>query len=404
MLLQLSGPMLCFLLLWSLSVGVYASGIESSFSSSAQGTSVVSISYTELANIFQTPNDENHNNSSEECQNLSGDVSPPDRLLDAISEAFGPQGLGFLEITHLPSRLVQLRQQVLPLAEDLAHLPKEELDEMTLPETFYTIGWSHGKEQFGSEPDGTPIYDTFKGSFYLDPFRPERNVFPSSLDLEAPLLETTRWMTQVALWIAQLCDAYLQKRHPSNTSNDLIYRSLQNKINSKARLLYYFPKEVDQADVTIEKEKENDISKPKDDWCGWHKDHGSLTALLPGLMLDASSSPETELSPSHAAAKAGLYVETREGDWIPIRIPPTSMGIQVGETLEIMSGGKLQATPHAVVSSPGASQARASLAVFLQPEPSQDLPSCPDTADASLRARYRSTFGDFQKATTQAFQ
>ena len=72
--------------------------------------------------------------------------------------------------------------------------------------------------------------------------------------------------------------------------------------------------------------------------------------------------------------------------------------------MEIMSGGRLVATPHAVMSKGSLMGGRASLAVFLQPELDQALPECPSTADASLQARYRPTFGAFQKATTQAFQ
>ena len=89
---------------------------------------------------------------------------------------------------------------------------------------------------------------------------------------------------------------------------------------------------------------------------------------------------------------------------VPIQLPPTSLGVQVGETVEIMSGGRMVATPHAVMSKGNPMGGRASLAVFLQPEQDQILPSCPSTADPSLQARYRPTFGAFQQATTKAFQ
>lgn len=357
--------------------------------------SIVSISYQDLASAFgSNENDDQEciaSNASTTCTPENDDAGPiPQHLLKAISEAFGPQGLGLVEITDIPPRLVQLRQTVLPLAADLAQLPSIALSELERPNVGYSLGWSHGKEHLRSDPTtGEPIYDTFKGSFYLDPFR-DHNVFPTTTlpQLQDPLLEVTQWMTKVALWIAKLCDAYLE----TNTeASNVLYESLESKLNTKARLLYYFPKE----------EREMDTNTDDADWCGWHKDHGSLTALLPGMMLekDPNSSGATA-----GGGGGGLYIQTRDNTEVPIRIPSTSLAIQVGETVELQSRGLLQATPHAVRSSSRA-LGRASLAVFLQPEAQQGLPETPPpTADDSLRARHRSTFGAFAEATLQAFQ
>ncbi len=329
---------------------------------------IISIAYQELADALD-------GNSMDAC--------PRQSLLTAVAEAFGPNGLGILEITNIPQHLVDLRTQVLSMAHELATLPTSELDHLTLPETDYTIGWSHGKEQFGLDDSGRPIYDTRKGSFYVDPFRDHNNIFPTTSipSLEPALLEVTRAMSQVTLWVSQLCDAYLQNEE------SLIYNSLKSRINTKARLLYYFPNESEQTNLD------------DDDWCGWHKDHGSLTALLPGMLLK-----EQAIAATTTKSKPGLYIQTRDGSQIPIQLPPTSLGIQLGETVEIMSGGRLVATPHAVMSKGMPMGGRASLAVFLQPELDQVLPDCPTTADPSLQARHRPTFGAFQEATTKAFQ
>lgn len=344
-------------------VFVVLSVLSSGRAASQQG--VVSVDYQDLAAAFD-------GNDQDFC---------PQHLLAAVSEAFGPNGLGFLEIANVPERVVELRATVLSLAPQLANLPAEELEELTRPDQDYTIGWSHGKEQFGIDSaTGQPIYDTRKGSFYLDPFR-SNNIFPRSLPaLEPALLEVTHAMSQVALWVSQLCDAYLQQR------DNLVYKSLASRVNTKARLLYYFP-------------TESDATSEDGDWCSWHKDHGSLTALLPGMLLNDQPS-----SPSNSNRKSGLYIQTRDGNQIHVQLPSTSIGIQVGESVEIMSGGLLVATPHAVMSKGVPMGGRSSLAVFLQPEPSHPLPECPMTADDSLRTRYRSTFGEFQEATTKAFQ
>jgi isopenicillin N synthase-like dioxygenase len=275
----------------------------------------------------------------------------------------------------------------------------------------YTIGWSHGQEEFRP---GVP--DTRKASFYFDPYVAERNVFPtkhsssSLLDMEALVMEMTHFMTQVGLWIAQLCDVYLQHKH----NNKAIYESLKSCDQTKARLLYYFPPTESTTTTSTSS------SSSFDDWCGWHKDHGSLTALLPGLLDDddddgqnsteCATNSNTIIGDS-TTTKPGLYIQTtttnndRQDDPVHVPLPPTSLGFQLGETLEIMSRGRLRATPHAVRGGTVGSGGRSSLAVFLQPQASQSLPPLVSSShDESLQARWRPTFGTFQKATTQAFQ
>jgi isopenicillin N synthase-like dioxygenase len=415
------GLLLLFLLLLVNSIATARS--TSSIASSSSSSLVVSISYQDLARAFGGPTYYKDDNEKDETENpVASSSSCPDHLLTAIAEAFGPDGLGFLEITNVPFEMVALRQTVLTLAPQLASLPLDELNALTLPDTFYTIGWSHGKEQFGKSITGETLYDTRKGSFYLDPFRnnnDNKNVFPSSLPLEGPLLEITHWMSQTTLWISQLCDAYLasvDSEHQTQKHNDhprgSVFASLETRQNTKARLLYYFP-----FTPTIKNVKDHtthDYSS-LDDWCGWHKDHGTLTALLPGLIFDDDGDDNSSSNIHDETMKQndtvlptkppGLYIQTRNKSQIHVQLPPTSIGIQLGETLEIMSGGRLRATPHAVTSGSGSTRSggRASLAVFLQPEPYHTLPDCPATSDDSLRQRYRPTFGAFQQATTQAF-
>ena len=358
-------------------------------------------------------------------------------LLERIEEAFGPHGLGILQVTHVPSTLIELRESVLWQASQLAHLPNDQLEELTVPESDYTIGWSHGKEQFGIDHEtNQPIYDTRKGSFYFNPFsvpsqsqhhqQQHPNVFPSTElfpNFEDQIMQLTHFMTEITLWVARLCDAYLEWKSTSigsrTHSSGSIYESLQSKLNTKARLLYYYASKGDgdsdgktsrdDGTTTIDT---NNVEN--DDWCGWHKDHGSLTALLPGMLIDESSSQQVhqehqqDQTTNTNDQPAGLYIQTRNGSSVHVSLPPTSIGIQLGETVEIMSGGKLVATPHAVKSGTRAGSSprvgRASLAVFTQPMSNQTLPDCPTTADESLRSRYRPTFGAFQQATTQAFQ
>ena len=47
----------------------------------------------------------------------------------------------------------QKRKTLLRLAQELANLPKNKLEELEAPEFHYGIGWSHGREQFLGKPD-----------------------------------------------------------------------------------------------------------------------------------------------------------------------------------------------------------------------------------------------------------
>jgi isopenicillin N synthase-like dioxygenase len=333
-----------------------------------------------------------------------------ENLLDKLREAFDQNGLGFLEITGIPPEMVKLRTKLLPQAERLASLPKNELVNLERPDLGYTIGWSHGKEHF---KDGT--YDTAKGSFYVDPFFELKagnpNVYPLSLqpNLEKDLMTMTRFMSHVGMQIATLCDLYLQREKATTDGEPwMISKSLASGSRAKARLLYYFPK--------TEPLQQNARKAPVfDDWCGQHKDHSTITSLLPGMLCENSATFNNGSSspPTNDPYPPGLYIENRQKELVHASLAPTSLGFQLGETLQIMSKGKFRATPHSVkapTSAAARAVGRASLAVFLQPLPDQVLPPLPPNeiryeADDkfALRSRWRSTFGEFQKATTDTF-
>jgi isopenicillin N synthase-like dioxygenase len=304
-----------------------------------------------------------------------------------------PDGLGLLEVTEIPPHVVALRSKVLPMARDLANLSADELEGITLPDKLYAIGWSHGREKFKGQ------YDVAKGSFYMDPFRPEQNVYPPSLQphLEDSLMEITRFMTQVGQWITKLCDVYLEQQGVKMQRS--LFDTLESCVNAKARLLHYFP-----TAASTEHDGEDSFS----DWCGWHLDHGSITALLPGICLEDTNAAQTTTAPD-SSAEAGLYIRTRAQELVHVRLPPTSLGFQIGETISIQSRGRLQATPHAVKAAPGTT--RESLAVFLQPESQEVLPPLVghDEEDEaknpmSLAARWRPTFGAFQQEAIKAYK
>mmetsp|Transcript_7835 Transcript_7835/g.17804 ORF Transcript_7835/g.17804 Transcript_7835/m.17804 type:complete len:357 (-) Transcript_7835:77-1147(-) len=284
-------------------------------------------------------------------------------LDDALSKAFGPGGLGILTVSGVPD-FEKLRGALLPLAREFAELPDDAKQKYEDEKSFYAFGWSHGKEKLS---DGK--FDTHKGSYYNNPVedRPcdddelmERhpsylrpNVWPA---VELPALEPSfknlgTCIVNVGQKLLRHCDAYVRSRKGDDRASSL-ERAVSDSRCHKARLLYYFPVSA------------VDGSTKQDTWCGWHKDHGTLTGLVSARFTDAAGSEVP-----NPAKDAGLFIRNRAGEVTKVNIPKTSLAFQIGESAQVASGGLLRATPHCVC--PGATPTvgvdRSTFAVFMQP-------------------------------------
>ena len=258
-------------------------------------------------------------------------------------------------------------------------------------------GWSRGKETLKNGQ-----IDTHKGSyyancaFYVDPalecakptaeFSPENfpeylspNLWPGENVL--PGFKTTfedlcRIIIDTAVLVAKVCDRYAEKEIPDYQTGYLEH-VVKTSTTTKARLLHYFP-----AEETEENSTAND-----DDWCATHKDHGCLTGLtsamfineskeVPGIPVSYSYQPKflpvLQELPASPDPTAGLYIQSRSGATVQVKIPRDCIAFQTGEALERITKGKFKAVPHFVRGvkagvSDGGRIARNTLAVFTQP-------------------------------------
>ena len=101
-------------------------------------------------------------------------------------------------------------------------------------------------------------------------------------------------------------------------------------------------------------------------WCGWHNDHGMLTGLTSSLLLHEDNG-HAVVDSQYIDPEAGLYIRNRRGELVKVSIPVDCLAFQIGETAQILSGGLLQATPHAVRASKVANVSRETFAVFMEP-------------------------------------
>ena len=166
-------------------------------------------------------------------------------------------------------------------------------------------------------------------------------------------------MLSVGGLVASATDAYVASVLPRGVSPPYgLAELLSSRTQHKARLLYYFPLPSPPTGAAPPTPSDDDMSS----WCGWHLDHGSLTALAPAVYFDG----EGNLIPCPDPA-AGLYIKASNGEVVRVEAPPGSLAFQIGETAQLHSGGVLRATPHCVRGPAVSGVSRATLALFMQP-------------------------------------
>lgn len=310
-------------------------------------------------------------------------------LFRRIDEAYGPEGPGILCVKgeEIHEKVQKIRAQFLPQAVGLTDLPPEARERISDGETPLTNGLSRGaevtdraKSSFYYHPvTDTPGEHLPKGAAHVPLFH-NANLFPSEEELpgfKANAREAAQFVVGVGHLLAQLIDRRLEKV-PGYAKGKLAATVRTGPdSNHKCRLLRYHPYESDE-----------EVSKTKGMWAAPHLDTGSLTGLVPGVFLDAEG--KTTVAPD---ADTGLFVMNRQGEPLKAEVPPgtgEALLFQIGESLQIISGGALQATPHYVAgpkkATPGGAS-RCSLAIFMQPQPHEDLPIPEGMSHADVAGR-----------------
>ncbi len=220
-------------------------------------------------------------------------------LSQEIAKAYGFDGIGVLTVKNVPG-FREARDALLPLSREFALLPDVTKEKYVHAESYYSFGWSHGKEKLQNQPDIS------KGSFYNNPQydRPvddeeiiskfptfaHPNVWPTEdlPQLEPAFKALGQIIVSVGTLVAQQCDRYVKSLCPTYGE-----RGLENIISKslccKARLLHYFP---------IESSSAVNDGYDFSNWCGWHNDHGSLTGLTSAMFMDNEGNIVENVDPS----------------------------------------------------------------------------------------------------------
>jgi isopenicillin N synthase-like dioxygenase len=260
-------------------------------------------------------------------------------------------------------------------------------ESLTSPESKYLVGWSCGKETLKSGH-----FDTLKGSYYVNcafyqdpsldsapadgfPDLPQYtapNIWPSEEKLpefRGSVESLCGLIIDTAALVAKACDRYAEA-NITDYKPGYLHHVVTTSLTTKARLLHYFPGSEEQTEAS------------DDDWCATHVDHGCLTGLTSAMFLDEAASPPIDSTsvlpelPRSPDPSAGLYIRSRTDEIVKVNIPKDCLAFQTGEALQLITRGKFMAVPHFVKgakASPGEKIARNTLAVFTQPNLSEEV-------------------------------
>jgi isopenicillin N synthase-like dioxygenase len=215
---------------------------------------------------------------------------------------------------------------------------------------------------------------------YLSPnMWPHNNIIPG---FQETFEDLCRLIIDTAVLVARACDKYAEQEIPAYKPGYLEH-VVKTSTTTKARLLHYFP-----SDLADAKPQSGEMD---DDWCATHLDHGCLTGLTSAMFIDESRQiPAVSMTyayaprytttlaelPASPDPTAGLYIQSRSGKTVQVKIPRDCIAFQTGEALERITKGKFKAVPHFVRGvrpgvmdgeNAGGRIARNTLAVFTQP-------------------------------------
>lgn len=357
------------------------------------------------------------------------------RLLDTVGTALGRGGSGLLAVSDVP-RAGALRRRLLPLARRLAlmdhpsraqllkkhglgsDVPLKKLDRSV--SSFAQLLKHPGKLRLQELIKETESTNNVPGcpelALGVDGFQePKGDDIENLGDL---VKELGLCMMELGILVARACDiviggnkleqsitdfgtAKARLIHYHSEFDNIIIKESSTKRKGKIKKVAATPykscsqrsgsshgsciRSEDEATVMAEKGKDSkDISiqgqgsavSLRNLWQEWHYDYGILTILTTPLFLCSTLGEECSISEECSPPDGPTYLQLFNRRRIfSVRCCLESFIVQVGEAADILSGGKLRSTLHAVSRPFGlANISRETFVVFLQPSWDKTLP------------------------------
>jgi len=313
---------------------------------------------------------------------LASDADPA-ALEALVSRAFTAGGLGILGVRGVPPEFLRARRTLLELGRQLAGLSESALSEFESPEHSYIVGWSRGRERFKGEVDKAKA-SFYANGLYDDPSGGDaelRRRYPGATavpvwpdaalrgNFSGAFRDLSQRLYDLSLPVLRHCDAVVKRALEArglSAGASLAAVTHERSRLHVGRLLHYYPREAAAG------------GDAESGWCGWHNDNSVITALVPAMYFHDATG--REVPALDACARAGLIAFVRDGEAVRVDVPEDVVLFQIGEAAQILSGGVLVATPHAVAapSSDSACEqaktlSRESFAIFIEPHWTEPL-------------------------------
>ncbi|XP_050363694.1 uncharacterized protein LOC126782480 [Argentina anserina] len=360
----------------------------------------------------------------------SNDVSPEEfgrveSTRKAIMDALGPIGPGLLSITEVPNAAA-LRRNLLPLARKLALM---EPNHRKLILKDHRLGSDVPLKNLERNVSSFAMQIKYSNDTENTQLNSEHEFVSGYEDLGNAFRELGVCMVELGLRLARICDRAIGGQE--------LEQSLLESGIAIARLIHYHSvlektllvqEASPKKGVNSKRIRTGDEVKLSDGddfsnlWQQWHYDYGIFTVLTAPLFVLASNAQAPEEKEQECAYPHGhTYLQVfdpSKNNVFVVKASPESFIIQVGESADIISRGKLRATLHSVARpSKFEHLSRETFVLFLQPAwnktfSTEDYPMNHSrlteeiqkiVPPLAMRLKNGMTFADFSRETTKQY-
>ncbi len=270
----------------------------------------------------------------------SSDRSRVDAACAAIREAFGIYGLAYVKNHGVDAACVS---RVYDGFRRVTRRPEAEKKKLARAEDWYQRGWTPPNTETAVAGGGQP---DFKECYFAAPYDRDPELalqFPELFPANVWPEDESAWRTDYLAMGRALHEAGAALLRGAARALDLPESTFTDVCEGGAhvtRVLHYLSLASDQVDTGIL-------------WGEEHTDFNLLTLLPGGRFVDPSGNVAAKPDD-----KSGLFLRTRgtpenpAGVQVRGRPPEGCIVAQIGQQLEILTGGELVATPH-VITAPG---------------------------------------------------
>lgn len=281
-------------------------------------------------------------------------------LRKEIEVSFGKNGNGIILIDNIPNYTI-CKNKLLPLAKKIHLMPSEVKRKYERPETNYVPGICtfdrfhyQGVKDMATSWYAKALKDVHEPVKFIENGKEKIFNFPNNFwpTEELPELEPAfKEMSKIGYEVQSKVSFHLEKLIKSLAPTYELGKIENFTSFPFGRLIHYH--------TSVEFAEHN-----KDEAVYLHNDTSTLTALCSPIYMDENNKVVPDLTDEEGH---GLEILKSDGNLYSLSIPKTCLAIQLGEIMQIISGGTLEPTPHRVIATKYPTYTREQFALFMEP-------------------------------------